>query len=301
MKEDLNSLVLFLTVARERSFTRAAAQIGVSQSSLSRTVRMLEGQIGVPLLVRTTRSVSLTDAGARLVSTIEPKLDDIRAEVESLRASTAGPVGTVRITATDLDANTIVWPRVQMLLQQYPQIKLEILNDYGLTDIVADRFDIGIRLGGDVAQDMIATRIAPDLTMAIVGAPDYLKTRSIPKKPQDLTLHNCITLRLPTRNALLQWELAKGKRQLQARVEGQLTFNNVYQILDAALAGFGLAYLPKDFAEPHVAAKRLQWVLEDWFPTYEGLHAFYPSRRKSSLAVELVIDALKAGYRAPAK
>jgi len=296
MKEDLNSLNAFLTVARERSFTRAAAQIGVSQSSLSRTVRMLEAQMGVPLLVRTTRSVSLTDAGERLVATIEPKLDDIRSEVEALRSSTTGPVGTVRITTTDLEANNIVWPRVQSLLRQYPEIKLEILTDYGLTDIVADRFDIGIRLAESVAQDMIATRVAPDLTMAIVGTPEYLKTRPAVRKPQDLMVHNCINLRLPTRNALLPWELKKGKRQTQVRVEGQLTFNNVYQIRKAALGGFGLAYLPKDFVEKDVEAKRLQWVLEDWFPTYEGLHAFYPSRRKSSRAVELVIEALKAGY-----
>ena len=296
MKEDLNSLNAFLTVARERSFTRAAAQIGVSQSSLSRTVRMLEAQMGVPLLVRTTRSVSLTDAGERLVATIEPKLDDIRSEVEALRSSTTGPVGTVRITTTDLEANNIVWPRVQSLLRQYPEIKLEILTDYGLTDIVADRFDIGIRLAESVAQDMTATRVAPDLTMAIVGTPEYLKTRPAVRKPQDLMVHNCINLRLPTRNALLPWELKKGKRQTQVRVEGQLTFNNVYQIRKAALGGFGLAYLPKDFVEKDVEAKRLQWVLEDWFPTYEGLHAFYPSRRKSSRAVELVIEALKAGY-----
>lgn len=295
--EDFNDLVAFMAVARERNFTRAAAQLGVSQSALSRTVRALEERMGLPLLTRTTRSVSLTDAGERLISSVGPRFEEIEAELESLRAMTDRPAGTVRITTTDYAANTYVWPRVQAVLREYPELRIELVNDYGLSDIVADRYDIGVRLGDQVAKDMVAVRIAPDMTMAIAGSPDYLQTRPRAKAPADLTLHNCINLRLPTRDSLLPWELSKGRRELQVRVEGQLTFNNVYQMLDAALCGFGLAYMPKDLAEPHVQAGRLAWVLEDWFPTFVGHHVYYPSRRKSSRAVELVVNALKLGYR----
>ncbi|MEM5316490.1 LysR family transcriptional regulator [Paraburkholderia sp. JHI869] len=295
MKEDLNDLVAFLVVAREHNFTRAAAQIGVSQSALSRTVRGLEERMGLPLLTRTTRKVSLTDAGERLVSVIEPRLEEIEAELDSLRAMKDRPAGTVRITTTEYAANTYVWPRVQELLRVYPDLKIELVNDYGLSDIVADRYDIGVRLGDQVAQGMIAARIAPDMTMAIVGSPAYLKSRPATRAPRDLTLHNCINLRLPTRNSLLAWELSNGKRQLQVRVDGQLTFNSVYQMVDAALGGFGLVYVPKDLVEPYVKSDRLEWVLEEWFPTFVGYHVYYPSRRKSSRAVELVVNALKSG------
>lgn len=211
------------------------------------------------------------------------------------------PGGTVRITATDYAANTFVWPRLQPLLRQYPELQIELVNDYGLADIVADRYDIGVRLGDQVAKDMIAVRIAPDMTMAIVGSPNYLASKPHAKTPQDLTLHNCINLRLPTRDSLLSWELRKGRRELQVRVDGQLTFNSVYQMVDAALAGFGLAYVPKDLAEDRVRAGRLRWVLEDWYPTFVGHHVYYASRRKSSRAVELVVDALKTGYQQRAK
>ncbi|WP_027802968.1 LysR family transcriptional regulator [Paraburkholderia dilworthii] len=295
--EDLNDLVAFMAVARERNFTRAAAQLGVSQSALSRTVRALEERMGMPLLMRTTRSVAPTDAGERLLSSIGPRFEEIEAELETLRAMTNRPAGTVRITTTDYAANTYVWPRVQALLRQYPELKIELINDYGLSDIVADRYDIGVRLGDQVARDMIAVRIAPDMTMAVVGSPGYLRSRPMAKKPQDLTLHNCINLRLPTRNSLLAWELSRGRRELQVHVEGQLTFNNVYQMVAAALGGFGLAYVPKDLVEQHVKAGRLSFVLEDWFPTFVGHHVYYPNRRKSSRAVELVVDALKSGYR----
>ncbi|PJX22229.1 LysR family transcriptional regulator [Advenella sp. S44] len=296
MKENLNDLLAFLSVARERNFTRAAAQIGVSQSALSRTVQALEKHIGMPLLTRTTRSVSLTDAGEQLVSTIAPRLAEIDAEIDLLRSSHYRAAGTVRITTTDHAAKTYVWPRLQPLLREYPELKIELVNAYGLTDIVADRYDIGIRLGDQIAQDMIATRIAPDLTMAIVGSRAYFASKPAPQNPQELMLHNCINLRLPTRNSLLPWELRKGKRQLQVRVEGQLIFDNVYQITDAALDGFGLAYVPKDLVEPYVQTRQLSWALTDWFPTFTGLHVYYPSRRKSSRAVELVVETLKAGY-----
>ncbi|MNB97730.1 HTH-type transcriptional regulator DmlR [compost metagenome] len=296
MAEDLNDISAFLTVARERNFTRAAAQLGISQSALSRTVRALETRMNTPLLVRSTRSVSLTEAGERLVSTVGPRLSEIQEELDSLRSLTLGPSGTVRITATDSDANTYVWPRVMPLLRMYPELKIEIVNDYGFRDIVADRCDIGVRLGSNVAQDMVAARIAPDLTMAIVGSPEYLKNRPSIETPQDLTTENCICLRLPTHNSLLQWELKNGKKQLQVKVDGQLIFNNVYQILEAAISGFGLAYLPKDLVEPHVKTGKLQWVLPDWHPNYTGQHIYYPSRRKPSRAVELVVAALKTGY-----
>jgi DNA-binding transcriptional LysR family regulator len=295
--EDFNDLMAFMTVARERNFTRAAAQLGVSQSALSRTVRALEERMGFPLLTRTTRSVAPTAAGERLLLSMAPRFEEIEAELESLRAMTDRPAGTVRITTTDYAANNYVWPRLQPLLRQYPELKIELVNDYGLSDIVADRYDIGVRLGDQVAKDMIAVRIAPDMTIAIVGSPNYLKSKPVVKAPRDLTLHNCINLRLPTMNSLLPWELSKGRREVQVRVEGQLTFNNVYQMVEAALGGFGLAYVPKDLVEPHVEAGRLRWVLEDWFPTFVGHHVYYPSRRKSSRVVELVVDALKSGYR----
>jgi DNA-binding transcriptional LysR family regulator len=301
LKEDFNDLVGFMSVARERNFTRAAAQLGVSQSALSRTVAALEKRMGLQLLTRTTRSVSLTEAGERLMAAIAPRFQEIEAEVESLRAMSSRPGGTVRITTTDYAANSYVWPRLQPLLRQYPDLKIELVNDYGLADIVADRYDIGVRLGDQVAKDMIAVRIAPDMTMAIVGSPAYLQSTTPAKTPQDLTLHNCINLRLPTRDSLLPWELRKGRRELQVRVEGQLTFNNVYQMMDAALGGFGLAYVPKDLVEAHVRAGRLRWVLEDWFPTFVGHHVYYASRRKSSRAVELVVDALKSGYKRQAQ
>jgi len=297
MKQDLNTLAAFMAVAQERNFTRAAAQLGVSQSALSRTVRALEDEMGMPLLVRTTRSVSLTDAGERLLAAVEPRLADIRTELESLRAQADRPAGSVRIASTDHATNRYIWPRIQPLLRQYPELKIEIVDDYGRSDIVAERFDIGVRLLDIIAQDMIAARIAPDWVMAIVGSPDYLKTRPPIKTPQDLTAHNCIRLRLPTHNVLLPWELKKGKRQLQVRPDGQLIFNSAGKLLEAALAGFGLTYLPKDMVETHVTQKRLDWVLKDWFPSWPGLHIYYPSRSKPSRAVELVVEALKAGYQ----
>ncbi|MEC5320711.1 LysR family transcriptional regulator [Brenneria populi subsp. brevivirga] len=296
MQENLNDFMAFVAVARERNFTRAAAQLGISQSALSRTIRSLEERMEIPLIARTTRSVSLTEAGERLVSAVEPLLTELRSEIDLLRSSTSGVTGTVRITATDVDANIYVWPRLKKLLHTYPKLKIDLVNDYGLSDIVADRFDIGVRLGDQIAQDMIAARISADLSMAVVASPKYISSHQPVKKPQDLMLHNCISLRLPTRNALLPWELKKGRHQYQLRVQGQLIFNNVYQIVDAALDGYGLAYVPKELVKDYVANNQLCWVLEEWFPVYTGLHAFYPSRRKPSRAVELVLEALKAGY-----
>lgn len=280
-------------MARERSFTRAAAQLGVSQSSLSRTVTALETKLGTLLLTRTTRSVSPTEAGQRLLDSVGPKLDEIAADLQAIAELRERPVGTVRISATDYAANQYIWPRLQGLLRKHRELRVELINDYGLSNIVAERFDIGVRLGDQVEKDMVAVRIAPDETMAVVAAPAYLRERPAPIDPRGLTTHNCINLRLPTRDALMAWELKKGRRRLEIKVEGQLVFNNSYQMLHAALEGFGLAYLPKALVEPHVQSGELSWVLEDWFPTFIGHHDYYATRRQSSLAVRLVIAALR--------
>jgi DNA-binding transcriptional LysR family regulator len=290
---DLNDLVALLTVARERSFTRAAAQLGVSQSSLSRTVTSLETKLGMLLLNRTTRSVSTTEAGQRLLDSVAPKLEEIEAELQAVAELRERPVGTVRISATDYATNQYIWPKLQGLLREHRELHIELINDYALSDIVADRFDIGVRLGDQVEKDMIAVRVAPDETLAIVAAPEYLREMPPPTAPHELTSHNCINLRLPTRDTLMPWELKKGRRRLEVKVTGQLVFNNSYQMLDAALKGFGVAYLPKALAEKSVQAGRLCWILEDWFPTFTGHHAYYATRRQSSLAVRLVIAALR--------
>ncbi|WP_347555671.1 LysR family transcriptional regulator [Robbsia sp. KACC 23696] len=292
-RENFNDLLAFIAVARERSFTRAAAQLGVSQSALSHTIRALETRIGVRLLTRTTRSVAPTEAGERLLQSVPSYFDEIEAALNAVTELRDKPAGTIRITTTDYVTRTILWPKLAKVLHQFPEIKVEIITDYGLSDIVADRYDIGIRNGDQVAKDMIAVRIGPDVRMSIVAAPEYLKGRDIPKKPQDLTAHNCINLRLPTHGGFYAWELKKGKRELQVRVEGQLAFNGTYELLAAALSGYGLAYLPHDVASEHVEAGRLQWILEDWSPTFPGPHAYYPSRRQSSRAMTLVIDALR--------
>jgi DNA-binding transcriptional LysR family regulator len=292
-RDNYSDILAFLAVARERSFTRAAAQLGVSQSALSHTIRSLEARLGLRLLTRTTRSVSPTEAGERLMQNLGPRFEEIEAELAAINELRDKPAGTIRITATDYAANAILWPKLAKLLRRYPDLRIEIDIDYGLTDIVAQRYDIGVRLGDQVARDMIAVRIAPDMRMTIVGSPAYLRKRSAPRTPQDLTDHDCINLRLPTRGGLYAWELRKGKRELQVRVEGQLTFNGVYQMLDAVIAGFGLAYVPEDLAVPHIKANRLQPVLQDWCPTFPGLHVFYPNRRQSSGALALVIDTLR--------
>lgn len=293
---DLNDLVALLAVAHERSFTRAAAQLGVSQSSLSRAVTALETKLGTLLLTRTTRSVSTTEAGQRLVDAVSPKLEEIAADLQAVVELRERPVGTVRISATDYAANQYVWPKLQDLLRENRELRVEFINDYGLSNIVAERFDIGVRLGDRVEKDMIAVRIGPDETMAIVGAPEYLDKSPAPTHPHALTTHNCVNLRLPTKDTLMTWELRKGRRRMEVRVGGQLVFNNAYQMLDAALRGFGLAYVPKALAEQYVRSGRLRWVLEDWFPTLTGHHAYYATRRQSSLAVRLVIAALRGGH-----
>ena len=288
----LDDLRALIAVARERSFTKAAAKLGVSQSALSQTVRELEERLGVRLLTRTTRSVSPTEAGERLLHTVGPRFEEIEAELAAIRELREKPAGTIRITATENAADTILLPTLVKLLPEYPDIKVEIIIDYGLTDIVAQRYDAGVRSGEQVAKGMVAVRIGPDMRMAVVGAPSYFKTRPEPKKPQDLIDHNCITLRLPD-CGLYAWEFEKTGRELRVRVDGQLTYNTTAQELNAALAGLGLVYVPEGMAQPHLAKGRLKRVLEDWCLPYSGYHLYYPSRRQSSAAFALLVDALR--------
>lgn len=292
-RDNVKDLLAFLAVARESSFTKAAAKLGVSQSALSHTVRGLEARLGIRLLTRTTRSVSPTQAGERLLLTVGHRFEEIEAELEALSELRDKPAGTIRITATDNAADRFLLPKLAKLLPQYPDIKVEIMIDYGLTDIVAQRYDAGVRSGEQVAKDMIAVRIGPDMRMAVVGAPSYFVKRSLPKKPQDLTDHIGINLRLPTHGGLYAWEFEKGDRELRVRVEGQLVLNGGTQILNAALAGLGLAYVPEEVAQPHLDKGLLNRVLEDWCPPYPGYHLYYPSRRQPTPAFALLVDALR--------
>lgn len=292
-RDNLNELTAFLAVAREKSFTRAAAQLGVSQSALSHTVRALEERLGVRLLTRTTRSVSPTEAGERLVRSVGPRLDEIGAELAALSALREKPAGTIRITAGEHAADAVLWPAIARLLPDYPDIKVEIIVDYGLTDIVAERYDAGVRLGEQVTRDMIAVRIGPDMRMAVVGAPAYFAGRPKPRTPQDLTAHNCINLRLPTYGGLYAWEFEKAGRELKVRVEGQLTFNTAGLRMNAVLAGLGLAYLPEDQVRALLADGRLVRVLADWCAPFPGYHLYYPSRRQATPAFSLLVDALR--------
>jgi DNA-binding transcriptional LysR family regulator len=290
---NLDDLLAFVAVGRERSFTKAAAKLGVSQSALSHTIRELEARLGVRLLTRTTRSVSPTEAGERLLHTIAPRFEEIHAELAALRELREKPAGTIRLTAGDHAIRSVLWPKLAKFLPKYPDIKVEIAIDYGLTDIVAQRYDAGVRWGEQVGKDMIAVRIGPDIRFAVVGSKSYFARRSPPKAPQDLVSHSCINLRLPTYGGLYAWEFEKTGRELKVRVEGQLVFNSIFQILDAALAGFGIAFVPEDLAQTHLAKGRLKRVLEEWCPPWSGYHLYYPSRRQSSPAFALLVDALR--------
>lgn len=292
-RKSFDDLLAFIAVARAGSFTRAAAQAGVSQSALSHAVRGLETRLGVRLLSRTTRSVSPTEAGERLLHSVAPRFEEIEAELAAVRDLQEKPAGTIRITTAGHAADTLLWPKLARILPDYPEIKIEISVDYGLIDIVAHRFDAGVRIGEQVEKDMVAVRIGPDLRMAVVGAPDYFAKRPIPKAPQDLATHDCITLRLPTYGELLAWEFERDGHTLNARVAGQWVFNSSQPALRAALAGFGLAYLPEDMVLEHIAARRLVRALEDWCPHFTGYHLYYPSRRQTSRAFSVVVDALR--------
>jgi DNA-binding transcriptional LysR family regulator len=291
-RENLNDLSAFVAVARAKSFTRAAAQMGVSQSALSQAVRELEARLGVQLISRTTRSVAPTEAGERLLTTVAPRLEEIEAELVALRASPDKPAGTVRITTPDHAADTILLPKLAKILHDYPDLKVEITSDYKLVDIVEQRFDAGVRIGDQIAKDMIALRIGPDLPVAVVGSPCYFKRRPSPSTPHELVDHSCINIRMPTHEQLPLWEFKNREQSINVRVNGQVIVNGTPQLINAAVEGMGLAYVLNDSVKEHIDCGRLQSVLLDWCPVLTGFHLYYPSRRQSP-AFELVIKALR--------
>jgi DNA-binding transcriptional LysR family regulator len=298
-REELGDLAAFLAVAEERSFTRAAAKLGTSQSALSHTVRRLEARLGLRLLTRTTRSVAPTDAGEKLIETLRPALDEIDGRLAALTELREKPAGTIRITTGETAAESILLPVLVRLLPDYPDIKVELTIDYRLADIVAEGYDAGVRLGEQVAKDMIAVPIGPDMRMAVVGSPSYFAKNPVPKKPQQLAEHICINLRLPTRGGLYAWEFEKAGRKLNVRVEGQLVFNTASLIAKAALAGMGLACLPQHVVQDAIDDGRLVRVLGDWCPPFAGYHLYYPSRRQQVPAFALLAETLR--YRSKGK
>ncbi|YCI07192.1 LysR family transcriptional regulator (plasmid) [Ensifer sp. D2-11] len=293
-RQNVNDLLAFIAVAREGSFTKAAARFGISQSALSHTIRQLEARLGIRLLTRTTRAVAPTEAGERLLARIGPHFDQIEVEVDALNELRERPAGTVRIVAPDYAINNILWPKLKSFLPKFPDIKVELLLDNGLSDIVTERYDAGIRMGDQLAKDMISARIGPDFRFAVVGAKSYFKDRAVPEVPQDLMQHDCINYRFPSSGALYVWEFEDQEgRELKIHVDGQLVFNNIFHVLDAALAGHGLGYVPEEIALPHIAKGRLQRVLEGWSPFWDGYHLYYPSRRQSSPAFVALVNALR--------
>lgn len=292
-RRNLNDLLSFVTVAREGSFTRAAALLGVTQSALSQAISGLEARLRIRLLTRTTRSVSPTAAGERLLKAIGNRFDEIEAELDELSELRDKPAGTVRITCGDHVLRTTLLPKLTPLLREYPDINVEFDVNYGFRDIVADRFDAGVRLGDTIEKDMIAVRIGPQLRMAAAASPAYFASRPVPKKPRDLLSHNCINQRMQTAGGLYVWDFQKRSQQQNVRAEGQLVFNTSPNIVDAALAGLGIAYLPEEEFAPHIDEGRLVRVLEDWCPPFAGYYLYYPSRRQASTAFSLVVDALR--------
>ncbi|WNJ93555.1 LysR family transcriptional regulator [Bosea sp. 685] len=291
--ENFNDLAAFTVVAQERSFTRAAAKLGISQSTLSLTIRALEERLGFRLLARTTRSVAPTEAGGRLLQIVAPNFAEIEAEIAALNAIREKPAGTVRITAGEHAAVSVLQPALKRFLPDYPDIQVEIIVDYALTDIVAEGFDAGVRMGEQVAKDMVAVRIGPELRMALVASPAYFEQFSPPSTPQELAAHNCINSRLPTYGGLFPWGLEKDGREVKVRGEGQLIFNSLSLRLNSALDGLGIAYMLEDYVMPYIADGRLVRVLEDWCPYFPGYHLYYPSRRHSSSALALLADVLR--------
>ena len=292
-RDNINDILVFLAVARERSFTRAAAQLGMTQSALSHIIRGLEERLGVRLLTRTTRSVSPTEAGERLLQNVGPRLEEIEAEITAVSDLGDKPAGTIRITAIDHVIESLLWPRLAPLLPQYPDLHVELSSDYRLVDIAAERFDIGVRYGDQVDKDMIAVRLSVDMPMSIVASPAYLAHRPVPGTPQDLMKHNCIVLRLASSGGLYAWELEHEGQSLELRVRGQVVCNTAPHILQVALDGCGIAFLPEEMTAPYVQDGRLVSVMQDWCPRFPGLFAYYPSRRQSSRALGLVIDAIR--------
>jgi DNA-binding transcriptional LysR family regulator len=292
-RENINDIVVFIAVARERSFTRAAAKLGMTQSALSHIMRSLEARLGVRLLTRTTRSVSPTDAGERLLQNVAPRLEEIEAEIAAISDLSETPAGTVRITAIDSVIDTVLWPRLAPILPKYPDLHVEFNADYRMLDIAADRYDIGVRYGDQVEKDMIAVRLTPDVQTMIVGSPGYFEWHTRPTTPQELIKHNCITLRLASTGGIYAWELEKDGKPVELKVHGQTVFTNGYHMANAAVSGCGLAFLTEDLAAPYLADGRLVSVMQDWCPKFPGLHAYYPSRRHSSRALSLIIETIR--------
>lgn len=294
-REVFNNLLWFLAVAEERSFTKAAARIGVAQSTLSHTIKRLEAQMGIRLLTRTTRNVAPTEAGERLRQSLAPRLAEIEAEIAALMEFRDKPAGNIRITLSDHALNSVVWPKLRPVLRAYRDIRLELSIDNGLRNIVEDGFDAGIRLGESVQKDMIAVRIGPDWRQVAVASPSYFAAHPVPKHPQDLVGHNCINMRQATAGGLYAWEFERGGQELRVRVNGQLTFNTSYAMIDAALSGYGVAYLPEDLVDRHIASGDLVLVLDDWSPHFAGYYIYYPSRRQNLPAFKVIVDALRCG------
>ena len=294
-REDFNNLLWFLAVAEERSFTKAAARIGVAQSTLSHTIKRLETQMGIRLLTRTTRNVAPTEAGERLRQSLAPRLAETEAEIAALMEFRDKPAGNIRITLSDHALNSVVWPKLRPVLRAYRDIRLELSIDNGLRNIVEDGFDAGIRLGESVQKDMIAVRIGPDWRQVAVASPSYFAAHPVPKHPQDLVGHNCINMRQATAGGLYAWEFERGGQELRVRVNGQLTFNTSYAMIDAALSGYGVAYLPEDLVDRHIASGDLVLVLDDWSPHFAGYYIYYPSRRQNLPAFKVIVDALRCG------
>lgn len=292
-RENFNDLHAFLIVARNGSFTRAAAELGISQSALSHTIRGLEEKLGIRLLMRTTRSVSATEAGERLIRTIGPCFEDIQLELTALNELRDKPAGTIRLATSSHAADSILIPKLKPFLNEYPDIQVELNIDNGLTDIVSERFDAGVRLGEKVAKDMIATRIGPDMRMIVVASPSYFEKYSKPKEPRELTEHNCINFRFPTHGGIYMWEFEKKGREMNVHTEGQLIVNNTQQKVNATLAGLGLSFIPEDMVKKYLETGQLIQVLSDWCPSFPGFHLYYPNRRQPSPAFSLLLDALR--------
>ena len=293
MRENFNDLLWFLVVAEERSFTKAAAKIGITQSTLSHTIKRLETHLGLRLLARTTRSVSTTEAGERLRQSLAPRIAEIETDIAALTAFRDRPSGTIRITVSDHALETLIWPKLRPVLQDYPDIKVEFSRDNGLRDIVEDGFDAGVRLGETVEKDMVAVRIGPDWRLVAVGSPGYFRRQGIPATPQDLVTHNCMNLRLTSGAGFYVWEFQKDGRDVRMRVDGQLMFNTTLPMVDAVVAGYGIAYVPEDIVAEDVAAGRLQLVLDNWSPKFAGYYLYYPSSRQNSPAFKVVVEALR--------
>ncbi|MER9018427.1 LysR family transcriptional regulator [Mesorhizobium sp. M0898] len=292
-RDGMKDLLWFVAVARERSFTKAAAKLGTSQSTLSSTIKELEARLGVRLLTRTTRSVAPTEAGERLFQSLVPRFEEIEADLASLMAFRDKPSGTVRITLSDHALQTTVWPKLQPLLGDYPDVCVELYSDNGLKNIVEERFDAGVRLGESIDRDMIAVRIGPDWRLVAVASPEYFSRHPVPTAPQDLVDHDCINMRQATFGGLYAWEFARDGRDLRVRVEGQLTFNSSIPMIEAAISGFGIAYVPENLVSQHIAKGCLRLVLDDWSPPFAGYHLYYPSRRQLSPAMAVIVEALR--------